>query len=139
MSWIYSTIEHLVNKYKTNDPYELTRALNINVYLWDLDRDIMGFYKYIRRNRFIYINKNLNIFEQRFTCTHELGHAILHTKINTPFLRSNTFYSIDKIEREANEFAVKLLLYDKNLEDYETKFDCLRENGIPLEMERFLG
>jgi Zn-dependent peptidase ImmA (M78 family) len=42
------------------------------------------------------------------------------------------------VEREANEFAVNLLLYDKNLQDYETKFDCLRDNGIPYEMERFL-
>jgi len=30
------------------------------------------------------------------------------------------------------------LLYDKSLKDYETKFDIMRESGIPYEMERFI-
>jgi Zn-dependent peptidase ImmA (M78 family) len=53
-------------------------------------------------------------------------------------LRKNTLFSIDKIEVEANEFAVHLLLSNENLQDYETMFDIIRENGLPYEMERFL-
>ena len=139
LNWIIKEVKKNVKKYKTNCPYEISGCKNIHVVHWNLHNEIWGFYKYERRNRFIFINTNLESHQQRYVCAHELGHALLHTKINTPFLKANTFYSIDKIEREANEFAVKLLLYDKNLEDYETKFDCLRENGIPLEMERFLG
>ncbi|WP_342475365.1 ImmA/IrrE family metallo-endopeptidase [Weizmannia sp. FSL K6-0777] len=139
MIWIKNKVEQLTKTYKTNDPFELAAAMNIQLYQWDLHSEIMGFYKYIRRNRFIFINSNLVDEDKKFTCSHELGHAVLHPKVNTPFLRANTFYSIDKIEREANEFAVNLLLYDKNLEDYETKFDVLRENGIPYEMERFVN
>lgn len=138
MTWIKNKVGQLTKTYKTNNPFELATAMNIKVYQWDLNSEIMGFYKYIRRNRFIFININLVDEDKTFTCSHELGHAVLHTKVNTPFLRANTFYSIDKIEREANEFAVNLLLYDKNLKDYQTKFDVLRENGIPYEMERFL-
>ncbi|MEK6452576.1 ImmA/IrrE family metallo-endopeptidase [Caldifermentibacillus hisashii] len=138
MTWIKNKVLQLTKTYKTNDPFELAAAMNIKVYQWDLHSEIMGFYKYIRRNRFIFINVNLVDEDKKFTCSHELGHAVLHTKVNTPFLKVNTFYSIDKIEREANEFAVNLLLYDKNLKDYETKFDVLRETGIPYEMERFI-
>lgn len=139
MTWIKNKVDKLAKKYKTNNPFELAAAMNIQIYQWDLHNEIMGFYKYIRRNRFIFINCNLIDEDKVFTCSHELGHAVLHTKVNTPFLRANTFYSIDKIEREANEFAVNLLLYDKNLEDYETKFDVIRESGIPYEMERFVN
>lgn len=128
----------IVKKYKTNDPFELSTCLNISIVEWDLHREINGFYKYDKRNRFIFINSNLNYDMKRFVCAHELGHAILHPRSNTPFLRQNTLFSIDKIEVEANTFAVELLLYDKVLEDFETKFDILRENGIPYEMERFI-
>jgi Zn-dependent peptidase ImmA (M78 family) len=138
MTWIKNRVEQLTKTYKTNNPFELAAAMNIKVYQWDLHSEIMGFYKYIRRNRFIFININLVDADKTFTCSHELGHAVLHTKVNTPFLRANTFYSIDRLEREANEFAVNLLLYDKSLKDYETKFDIMRESGIPYEMERFI-
>lgn len=138
MKWIQKEVQKLTKRYKTNCPFEISDFKNIHVVFWDLHEDIWGFYIYERRNHFIFINNNLESYLKRFVCAHELGHAILHTKINTPFLKANTFYPIDKIEREANEFAVNLLLYDKDSEEYETKFDCLRENGIPLEMERFL-
>lgn len=139
MNWIKQQVHNLVKTYKTNCPFKVSESKNIHVVYWDLHEDIWGFYKYERRNRFIFINDNLEEHQQRYVCAHELGHAILHTKLNTPFLKANTFHSIDKIERQANEFAVNLLLYDKNLQDYETKFDCFIESGIPFEMEKFLG
>jgi Zn-dependent peptidase ImmA (M78 family) len=138
LNWIEKEVNRLTEKYKTNCPFEISGLKNIHVVYWNLHQEIWGFYKYERRNRFIFINSNLSHDKKRFVCGHELGHALLHTKLNTPFLRRNTLYSIDKIEREANEFAVNLLLYNKNLQDYQTKFDVLRENGIPYEMERLL-
>lgn len=112
--------------------------MNIQVMLWNLHEEINGFYKYDKRNKYIFINQKLSKEMQRFVCAHELGHAILHPRSNTPFLRKNTLFSIDKIEVEANSFAVQLLLSNENFEHCETKFDILRENGIPFEMERFL-
>ena len=57
-------------------------------------------------------------WEKRFTCAHELGHALLHPNVNTPFLRENTFLSINKLEREANLFAPCLLCPLEKLEEY---------------------
>lgn len=136
--WLKEKVSKLFKKYKTTDPFELAAYMNIIVIFWDLHEQIQGYYKYDRRNRYIVINKNLSYEYQRFVCAHELGHAILHTRINTPFLTKYTLMSVDKIEREANQFATYLLLYDKNFEDYETKYDLLRATGIPLEMERFI-
>lgn len=138
LNWIQTEVNQLIKEYKTNCPFQISAYKNIEIVPWNLHHDIWGFYMYERRNRFIFINNNLETHQQRYVCAHELGHAVLHTKLNTPFLKANTFFSVDKIEREANEFAVNLLLYDKNLEDYETKYECLRENGIPFEMECFL-
>jgi len=138
LNWIKREIEKITKRHNTNCPFEISEQKNIHVVHWDLHEEIWGFYRYERRNRFIFINDNLESYLKRYVCAHELGHAVLHTKINTPFLKANTFYSVDRIEREANEFAVNLLLYDKDLEDYETKYDVLRENGIPYEMERFI-
>jgi Zn-dependent peptidase ImmA (M78 family) len=101
-----------------------------------MHEEINGFYKYDRRNKYIVINSNLMDEMQRFVCSHELGHAVLHPRANTPFLRKNTLFSIDKIEIEANRFAIELLIpkdidiQNSNLSIYELTKLC----GIPNEL-----
>lgn len=119
MNWIKKTVQDLTNKYKTNNPFELAAFKNIQVVPWNLHEEIKGFYKYDKRNRYIFINNNLDVTSQRFVCAHELGHSQLHPRANTPFLRQSTFFSIDKIEVEANTFAVELLLQDESLYEYK--------------------
>ena len=138
MSWVKKKVEEVTSKYNTNNPFELASLMKIKVIHWNLHEEINGFYKYDRRNKFIFINNNLSNEMQRFVCAHELGHAVLHPRSNTPFLRQNTLFSINKIEVEANSFAINLLLYYESLQDYETSFDIMRENGIPYEMERYI-
>jgi Zn-dependent peptidase ImmA (M78 family) len=138
LSRIKNLVIDLKEKFKSDNPYEIAAMMNIDVINWNLHEEINGFYKYDKRNKYIVINSNLNEETQRFVIAHELGHAVLHPRSNTPFLRKNTFFSIDKIEVEANEFAVHLILHNENLENFETKYEILREYGIPFEMERFL-
>lgn len=130
-------IAKIIKKAGTNDPFVIAQTLNIVILYDDLGK-IYGFYHSYKRVKMIHINNRLDEWLKRYVCAHELGHALLHPKINTAFLKKNTFYSIGKLEDQANEFAVNLLLFGKDLEDYETKYDCLRENGIPLEMGKFL-
>lgn len=105
------TILRLTKNYKTSDPFELADALNISVYFEELGT-INGYYNKPLRMKQIHINQYLNEYDAKFTCAHELGHAILHPNASTPFLRSKTFLSVDKLEIEANEFAVNLLIPD---------------------------
>lgn len=125
--WIKKIVQDLVEKYKTEDPYELAACKNINVIPFNLHEEIKGFYKYDKRNKYVFINNNLDETSQRFVCAHELGHSQLHPRVNTPFLRKNTLFSTDRIEVEANRFAINLLLSDKNPQEYETKFDILEK------------
>lgn len=87
---IKAAVQKLIKKYKTSNPYELASYLNINVFQWDLHHEIMGFYKYDKRNKYIVINSNLSQGEKTFVCSHELGHAQLHPRANTPFMKEHT-------------------------------------------------
>ena len=46
-----------------------------------------------------------------------MGHSVLHPNTNTPFLRAETLFSVDRLEIEANRFAVNLLFTDEELEE----------------------
>lgn len=124
----------LVQKYKTNDPYEIADHRDIIVVRESLG-STLGYHNTYKRIPFIHINYDLNDIWQRYVCAHELGHAILHPKANTPFLRANTLFSIQRIEREANEFAVELLIPDQaiHLQNSMTINEIAARYGVPRE------
>ena len=127
------TIFNLTKKYNTSDPFELADALNISVFFEELGT-INGYYNKPLRMKQIHINQNLNDRDAKFTCAHELGHAILHPNASTPFLRSKTFLSVDKLEIEANTFAVNLLIPDETIIEIIDNQNCTLEY-----MSRMLG
>jgi len=111
---ISDTVLHLTKKYNTSNPFELADLLNISVFYENLGT-INGYYNRPLRMKQIHINCLLNEQEQKYTCAHELGHAILHPNASTPFLRSNTMLSVEKLEIEADTFAVNLLIPDDTI------------------------
>lgn len=114
---IKKEVNKLIEKYNTNNPYEIARYENIIVTFEPLGT-INGYYnKYVRQN-FIHINSELNDCSKCLTCCHELGHIILHPNINTPFLRECTFFSTNKLEYQANIFAVELFVSDTDIKKY---------------------
>lgn len=127
------TILRMTKKYNTSDPFEIADALNISVYFEELGT-INGYYNKPLRMKQIHINQNLNEQDAKFTCAHELGHAILHPNASTPFLRSKTFLSVDKLEIEANSFAVNLLISDETIIEIIDNQNCTLEY-----MSRMLG
>ncbi|MBU5250552.1 ImmA/IrrE family metallo-endopeptidase [Lysinibacillus capsici] len=136
--WIKKTVQDLIEKHQTNDSFIIARQMNINIIEHDLHEDIYGFYRYVRRNKFIFINSNLAEHKKKFVCEHELGHVILHPEVNTPFMRSNTYFSIDKIEHQANRFAIELAIPDELLQEYilerMTLFDIANLHHVPVEL-----
>lgn len=135
--WIRNIVEELQQKYSTRCPYTISDYLKKHVLQHDLHHEINGFYKYDRRNQYIVINKNLEPYLKKFVCAHELGHATLHPRLNTPFMRKNTLLSVNKIEREANRFAAELLIPDENLfnsYDQMTIYDIASIHQVPVEL-----
>lgn len=129
---IKGTVNKLIKNNNTNNPFLICEALDIVVKYENLG-SILGYCDTHFRMRTIHINSNALEEIHRFICAHKLGHAILHPKINTPFLRNNTLFSVDKIERQANTFAVELLLPDKLLQEHEdiNFYSLAKCHGIP--------
>lgn len=125
----------LVKRHKTNDPFRIAAERNIHIVYESLG-STMGYFSRDFRIGFIHINQNLSSDEQRFVCGHELGHGVMHPDINTPFLKRHTLFSTSKIEREANTFAVELLLPDDVLREFNdcSIYSIAANRGIPPEL-----
>ncbi|HFK1726866.1 ImmA/IrrE family metallo-endopeptidase [Bacillus cereus] len=125
---------NITEKHGTINPFEIAENKGIIVLYEDLG-NTLGFYNTYKRIKFIHINNQIDETTQRFVCAHELGHAVLHPKANTPFLRNQTFFSVDRLEIEANTFAVELLLTDEMISAYEDTRLSIQEvaeiHGVP--------
>lgn len=132
---IESKIDKLFCKHKTNNPLEIAKAEGIIVIREPLG-SINGYYNKFVKQKIIHVNSDLSYTSQLFTCGHELGHAILHEDSNTPFLINNTFYSINKLERQANMFSAYLLIHPNIFSDYcGYSFDYISKcEHIPTEL-----
>ena len=119
--FIIREVERLKKKYGTINPFDIAKEEKIIIYKEPLGT-IRGYYNRYARQKFIHINSDLDEREQYVICGHELAHARLHPNANTPMFRENTFYSIDKLERQANKFDAYLLC------DIENMDKCLMEN-----------
>lgn len=114
---IKNYVAKLIKRYGTSDPFSLAKELNIVVLSVPLG-ELKGFYMYLKKNRTIFINSDIeNIEQRRVVLAHEIGHALLHTKINCYFMQKNTFLNTSKYEIEANRFAAELLISDELIKE----------------------
>ncbi|SHH24684.1 ImmA/IrrE family metallo-endopeptidase [Clostridium grantii] len=115
---IEKQVKELISKYKTADPFELVKYLDIVIMEQELG-NINGYYTFIDRNKCIVLNSSLNEYGKKISCCHELGHAILHPKLNKFYIERCTKFVKDRYETEADTFAAHLLL------NYLKKYDCV--------------
>lgn len=108
----------LARKFQTRNPFEIIRGLNVILVFAPLI-DTRAFYQYFQRNNIICIDENLPNKEKKFECAHEMGHMFLHKKANTIFMDSRTLLNINRYEKEADTFAIDLLVEDKMLLEYQ--------------------
>lgn len=132
----------LVRKYQTRNPFEILKGMNVIVMFVPLE-DVRGFYQYFQRNHIIYIDENLNEHEKNFVCAHELGHLLLHKKTNAIYMDAHTNLNIDKIEIEANKFAMELLVSDDSIDKSMTLSQLSRmlgysESMLALKLKDFI-
>ena len=114
---IIETVDKLVREYHTRDPYELCQLLGIKIHYYDLQKKLKGFFYYQSRQKNIVIDHNVNGILERILVAHELGHAVLHTKIAMMhgFQEMEVFDDRSIEENEANFFAAELLLEDEEV------------------------
>lgn len=113
MDRIERTASSIVKKYGTASPFELCDYLDINVIYQELPDCVRGFFIKILKKFVVVINNTADEDEARVVCAHELGHIILHSETNSISLSSRTYLCTSKYEREADLFAVNLLLQNE--------------------------
>lgn len=118
MKDIKSRVSKLVRHYKTRNPFEMVKGMNVVLVYYPLV-GIRGFYQYFKRNNIIYIDDSLLDSEKRFVLAHELGHMILHKRSNAIFMDTRTCLKTSGFELEADMFAMHLLVSDEDIHEYD--------------------
>lgn len=126
--------ERLIHRFRTNDPFQIAKELGIQILYADLG-STWGYCITAHRIRFIELNINLDPTRQRYTCAHELGHALLHKGLSIPYLHKHTLFSKGIYELQANTFAAELLLPDTYIKDHpdQSIYDLAKSVGLPEE------
>lgn len=115
---IKKIVNSLVKKHKTRNPFELIKGMNVILVFVSL-QGVRGFYQYFQRNNIIYIDDSLPKHEQLHVCAHELGHMLLHKKANALFMDTYTGFNTTKYEKEADLFAMELLVSDEMILEFQ--------------------
>ena len=110
--------EKLVRRFKTRDPFVIAEGLGIQIYDNCEIGNLKGFYKVIKRNRCIFLNKNLSEREATLVCGHEIGHDQAHRKdLETlQYFPEFTLYNMStRQEYEANIILATITLDDREI------------------------
>lgn len=110
----------LVRRCGTRNPFQIAKELGINVLYCEDFGSLKGMYRVIKRNRFIFLNRDLDTKMLSIVCAHELGHDQLHRKLaETNCLREFMLYDMTtRPEYEANIVASEILLDTNELLEY---------------------
>lgn len=121
--------ERLVRRCGTRDPFEIARQLGVEVLFCPDFGSMKGMYRVVKRNRFIFLNRDLTPQMQRIVCAHELGHDQLHRNLaKTGAIQEFMLYDMTtKPEYEANIVAAEILLDTDAVLDYVYNFGYTSE------------
>ncbi len=89
-----------------------------------MEKKIKGFFFYQSRQKNIVIDSNVNEVLERILVAHELGHAVLRSKIAMMkgFHKMEVLDGSSSEENEANFFAAELLLEDAKVLEYLSEY-----------------
>lgn len=129
-------VKDLIKKYNTSNIKELVDHLDISIEYQDfkaktLDSRLM----IVDSKGYIFVRSDLDCAYENFLIAHELGHYVLHYDGNISFNFLRRVYKT-RLEREANEFAIRLLMYKElhNIKELENIEFIVKEKGIPLKV-----
>ncbi len=114
------TGERLVKRCGTRDPFAIAEQIGVNVMFCENFGNLKGMYRVIKRNRFIFLNKDLDEYTLRIVCAHELGHDQLHRQMakNDAIQEFMLYDMATKPEYEANIVAAEILLDTDTILEY---------------------
>lgn len=84
---ISNIVNFLTEKYGCINPFYIAKRLGVNYYFIDFNADLRAFSEKDNDKDpgRIYIEKDIGIAAQKFLCSHELGHILMHENGNNLF------------------------------------------------------
>lgn len=128
-SAIHTDVKNLIEKHQTRDPRLILKERNVKLIPFEKNTKLLGMYKVILRNRFVFYNPWIDDRLLNMVLAHELGHDYYHQELaqNSEIIEYELFNITNSTELEANIFASHLLIDDDELmayiregKDYET-------------------
>ena len=110
--WCHNRARELVRQAGTRDMQQIARDLNIKVLYNDNFTNLLGMYFCKWRNRFIFLNSNLDDIWLNMVLAHEIGHDQLYRDLakDAQLHEFELFRLNSRVEYEANAFAAHLLM-----------------------------
>lgn len=114
---IFKDSKKIIKKYKTRNPEEILKQRNVILLPFSSDTKLLGMFKIIKRNSFVFYNPYVDRRILNMVFAHELGHEIYHKDMakNLDLMEYEIFDINSEMELEANIFAAHLLIDEKNL------------------------
>lgn len=114
---IYQDAKSIIRKYETDNPREILQSRGVKLIAFTENTKLLGMYKIIKRNRFVFFNPFINENLLKSVLSHELGHDLYHrnqAKIGE-IIEYELFNIKDSMETQANIFACHLLIDDDEI------------------------
>jgi len=142
--------EDIINEFnkdgeKVSPVVKIAKSMGFDVYHKKLPKFLSGYIvintKYTKKyknEKIIFINRDLNIFQQRFVIAHELAHFLFDYDHNS-IKYANTYIKNDhnsESERRANTFAASIILPEKKFREEYIK--AININSEPLFVINYL-
>ncbi|MDD7305332.1 MAG: ImmA/IrrE family metallo-endopeptidase [Peptoniphilaceae bacterium] len=114
---IYKDSQKIIEKFATRDPKEILEAKNVKIIPFSTKTKILGMFKIIKRNSFVFYNPYVDKRIQNMVFAHELGHEIYHKDRakGLDLMEYELFDINSEMELEANIFACHLLIDEEKL------------------------
>jgi len=144
IDFIHEKVDTIIKKFDTRDPFEICKCMDVHIHYKDLGNALKAYYFCQSRIKNIVINSRSGIIVRRILCAHELGHAVLHSKLAAirGFQEMALFDSLISTEYEANLFTAELIISDEEiLEMLNSRDKCFfsiaKELYVPVELLDF--
>lgn len=112
---IYSFVQKLKKKFRTENPFEIAEACKINIRYRDF-KDLKGMYTVMQRCPYIFLSNDLDEHMEKVVLFHELGHHFLHRHHAVSAFKEHGLYDMSsKLEVEANIFAANFIISDEEV------------------------
>lgn len=114
---IFKDSQKIIETYGTRNPRDILEERNVKIIPFSTDTKILGMFKIIKRNSFVFYNPYVDNRIQNMVFAHELGHEIYHKEMakNSNLMEYELFDINSEMELEANIFACHLLIDEDEL------------------------